>query len=413
MPTLASLVTTDFDRRDAMLAALVACGIKTTDDVRAHNGMALMTRPPHEATVVALLGTKLHAKDNSILDDEAHRTALAHILLAVGADSSSSNPGVGTQEEKDRREADAFGQDRYAKLASMSLANVRAGNRIEGKLLKKASEDLDRGTLGADCYTLAGLKSVLAADTEHKARFAGITVNVQTEHTASTARNGEVLILIWNFLKMMLAAGMRKITPAAANPDAGSVGSRAVVKIRGGGGATERWHLTTDAADNYMLAAITGSTTLSPGALVLAHLKLQELIVDYLQVNWNYESGLMQVLASQTFATAYTLKASETSNGKGPRPPGTGNDSDKEMRDLRATNKSLQQQIRTLRWSDLGSSSSDGQDKATGSPTKKPKKGLCFDFNRGTCTRGDKCIFRHECAICGSKDHGQDKCPQK
>ena len=36
-------------------------------------------------------------------------------------------------------------------------------------------------------------------------------------------------------------------------------------------------------------------------------------------------------------------------------------------------------------------------------------KGPCFDFNGAGCTR-PQCRFTHECALCGSTDHGQEDC---
>jgi len=39
-----------------------------------------------------------------------------------------------------------------------------------------------------------------------------------------------------------------------------------------------------------------------------------------------------------------------------------------------------------------------------------PKKGHCFDFQKGMCVKGKNCAFKHSCISCDSYDHGRMMC---
>lgn len=35
---------------------------------------------------------------------------------------------------------------------------------------------------------------------------------------------------------------------------------------------------------------------------------------------------------------------------------------------------------------------------------------ICWRFNKGKCTFGDRCEFDHRCAVCGGRSHGRHNC---
>ena len=41
---------------------------------------------------------------------------------------------------------------------------------------------------------------------------------------------------------------------------------------------------------------------------------------------------------------------------------------------------------------------------------KSRRKDICFRFNSGKCTYGDRCKFDHRCGICGKHGHGAHRC---
>ena len=100
-------------------------------------------------------------KDNSIEHNTAGRTALGQVIsicLRKSAIDKSKTGGADGTEAKEAK-AKAYGIERY----DLRCHTDEDGQpqRIEGKTVKKASEDLDLGTLylSRDCYELSGLKS--------------------------------------------------------------------------------------------------------------------------------------------------------------------------------------------------------------------------------------------------------------
>jgi hypothetical protein len=396
MSTLAAVLEeATFADKVALLEALAKQRIVTVIDLQSYDCCALMAVPPPAASVAALLGSL----GGGIVDDAKWRTALGQVL--VGVKVSTAKPAAtaeGTEAKADgeKEKADEFGLSRYKVLGAATLATVRATHRVEGKTVMKTFNNLDRGTLSPDCYNLAGQKNILVTETEKRATVGGVAVNVASADDNSLASPGEVLMLIWIFTKMMLAAGMRPVTPSACNPEAGSQGDRGRITVTdaAGGKKVERWHVTQDMTDQYLIAAIAASTMLTPAQLVLGHLRLQELVVDKLHDNFNYESALAKVLSENTFASACAQKAASNAAPAKRAPP--------------QNQRAPQGQVKRA-------SASQGEaSTAPLTPKKKPKGNapLCFDFQRGECTRGDKCIYEHKCSLCGDKGHGAHLCPR-
>ncbi len=200
-----------FANRDALVAALKQCSYTTVNDLASYDGRRLKGDPPDAASVTALLG-ECAGKDATIKDETPWRTALGHVLTAAFDGKATSNDDSHGSDERDRRAAQAFAKEKYDNLGKLTGAMVPASHRLDAKIVKRAYEDLDSGTLSKDCYALGTLHSALDTSVdEETAHVGGIPVDVKRKSNVPLAKAGDVLMQIWKFCKMMLAAGYRAI----------------------------------------------------------------------------------------------------------------------------------------------------------------------------------------------------------
>ena len=164
-----------------------------------------------------------------------------------------------------------MGTSMYSALGQKMVSRVGNEDRVEGALLRKAHDDLDYGTLSRECYSLSGLKGVLAADERKTVVFGGVQVQKEEDVLIALTRNGEVLTMIWRNMRMLLAAGYRQITPHKETPNAARVGEYGTITYKDaaatGGKREVRHHFTPEGADVHMLAAIKASSILTPSQL--------------------------------------------------------------------------------------------------------------------------------------------------
>jgi len=396
---IAALVANTFPNKDALLTSMASSGIVTLADLKAFDCMALLSKPPAARTVTDLLSA-CTPHDSNVSDTAVWRTALGHVITLALA--------VCTDVAPQSNAADAFGIGRYKAIEKQCLVTIRTADRLDGKIVKKASDDLDRGTLSAECYKLSAQKGVLAGSVERKSTIGGLEVTIATEDSAPACRNGEVLMQIWRFYKMMLAAGMRKATPTASTPDAASLGDLAVINRKDSTGCIvkERWHLTPNILEQYFTTALRDSSFLTPKELEAGHERIQQLTVDELHTNFNYESALARILRDTTFVTAARVAAPNSSAAGAADSSKTNARLEKEKLDLVA-------QVRTLKRTSFAQGTPQSPQ---GTPPKAPKafdqrpSGVCFDFQNGKCARA-QCKFGHACAKCGDAGHGSAACP--
>ena len=93
------------------------------------------------------------------------------------------------------------------------VARVAAVDRATGAAVKKASDELDRGTLSAESYGL-NVKNILTAQETASLKVSadGQLVLSETEAKVDLHRNGEVLEQMWRVGKKLLAAGIGEET---------------------------------------------------------------------------------------------------------------------------------------------------------------------------------------------------------
>ena len=397
------------DLLDAM--ALVNPPVATLADLRAYDGCNLATKPPRASTVTALLGScTTHKAD--IKDDVPGRTALGHVLALLdaapsgGSSSSSSNPTAAQDA--------AFALKAYNDMGRRMVSRVNAEDKIEGKLVRKASDDLDRGTLSRECYTLSGLRALNSEAEVRRVSVGGVGMMTETEAQVALARNGDVLMQIHRNLRMLLAAGYRPISPAAETPLAGSAGDYGSIKYKGASGAPDyavRYHLTPEGADLHMLAAIRGSCALLPAQLAAAHVSLMSSAVNKMQkLSYNLETALVKTHEAKSFAAAAADEGVVSSTP----PPHAALAASADRAEVAKLEAKLKDRDNTI--AQLKRPREAGQADPQGGPSKKgggKSSEHCFDFARSSkCSRGDKCPFSHVCVGCGSTEHGSLLCPK-
>ena len=259
-----ALLTKPFPHKDELLAALATAGIDTVDGFKYFNGGGLSAKPCEASSIDALLdAAKVH--NNTI--DKA--TPAWRTIVAWAADQLATAPAASNQQsqntdaEAQRKEADTFGNERYGGLTSLTLARPRAAERVDGARLRDLYHALDKGTMTRNIWVLQNLKGTLSSEGERKATLGGLEVTMTTATAEPTKRNGEVLLLIWRFLKMLLAVGARSPKPHSTNPQAASMGEHGIMKMADpanpGHFLSQRWHCTPDQIEQYYLAAVHAS----------------------------------------------------------------------------------------------------------------------------------------------------------
>ena len=257
-----------FASKDRLLAAMATIDppCKTDADLEAYDGRRLLSTPPDADTVKFIL-EECKKKDVSIDHNTAGRTALGQVISICLRKSALDKSKVGGAEGTEAKEAKAkaYGIERYDAIQTKMGMRVQAPQRIEGKTVKKASEDLDLGTLSRDCYELSGLKSEFHEEKSRKATIGGVALLIASEDATEPSRIGEFVMAIWCFCDMLLAAGYRKITPSPGGP--ASAGEHCSINFKDatapGGIRKDRHHITPEGANAYFLAAMTGVSTLS------------------------------------------------------------------------------------------------------------------------------------------------------
>lgn len=390
-----------FALKDDILTALAAVDppVKTVDDLKAYDGRRLLCSPPNAETVKALLEA-CKAQKATIDDNVAGRTALGHVIQAATGDDAGSQGSDSKATES--RQAQEFGTLRYNDLGRKMVSRVSQEDRIDGSLVKKAHDDLDRGVLSSQCYNLPGLTSILTTQETKTVNFGGVPVERTEEAAVDLGRNGQVLLMIHRCLRMLLAAGYREVKPSPQTPNAASAGEYGTIEYKQPGGGTKkvRHHMTPETADMHMLSAIRGSSTLSPSQLASAHVKLFDRAGNYLAtMNFNLDSALMRAHSERSFVTILAdYQTATPAKALTPRQEG-----DDRMKELEAENKQLVNTVQQLKQTRRTPAE-------TATPTKKAKVGICVDFQtKGSCTKAN-CNFPHECARCGSTKHGLVAC---
>jgi hypothetical protein len=406
------LASATFALKDDLLTAMagVSPSVKTVADLRAYDGCRLTTTPPAAASVTSLLSA-CTAIRGTVKDDVAGRTALGHVLALLEASAGS---GSSSSTSTSTAAADAaFALKAYNELGRRMISRVNAEDKVEGKLVRKAHDDLDRGTLSRECFVLTGLRALNAGTEERHVSVGGVRMMSESEAQVALARNGDVLLQIFRNLKMLLAAGFRVITPAPETPSAGSAGDSGSIKYKRPGAADEtvRYHLTPEGADLHMLAALRGSCALTPLQLAGAHATIFELAVNKMQkLNLNLESALVKTHESKTFVQAAADAAPTAgATAAAPAPPAAPD----RVRELEKQVKAHENTIAQLKRGRGDGGTAQGGTPSGPLAVKKGSAGdHCFDFARtGKCPRGDKCPFSHQCMVCGSTEHGTMLCP--
>ena len=389
MATLASVCEDDFSGRTRLLDALKAVNITTVKQLLDYRLKQLTKDPPDLATAEHLLDL-CKTKDASIKKDEEPW------LTALGIVIENAKNSKGDSGNKDKV-ADQWGEQKYNSLRQVMCANVAPAERVEGRLVKKASEELDRGTLTPDTYTLPKLRGALTTEETEEFEFGGVNMHARKKADEPTSRNGEVLHQIWRFVMMILAAGARIATPTnSVAASKGGYGTFATATA----GVTVRWHATPDGAFAYFLSALEASSTLSPSALQAAHIALHRKIVTLLQQGYNWETAVHKTLDSKSFLTVETAGVTIEGGGKKtPQDRGNGSKSPKRQRekDLERENQKLRAQLGG------GGGSADGG---------KKTKPICWNYQSDGCTMNDKCKFDHRCGICSTSGHPASECPK-
>lgn len=413
MPTIKQLAAAmTIPNKDALIDALAKAGYESIVVLKNYNGDLYLNSTMATASANTLLD-ECTAHDAEVKPGPAYRTSLAVLLAELfpkdpppqGGNVANGDPATAT--EKERKEAEAFGTQRYTSVGLVTLSRIRAIDRFEGKIVKRLYDELNKGTLSRDSIVLTGLKRAITSEAEKRSSIGGLTVTICSETDEQVQRNGEFLIAVYRYGKLMLAAGMMPIAASAANPTAASLGDKGVLTVpdRSPGaqpGATKllRYHVTPESVEQYLLAAMRGANTMKPTELLAAHEALHEKIIDDLQTGYNYDTAMHRVMEKHTFASV--LPTGDANRGNG----GNNNNTQllKELQDLRTSHKALQNKFMGL------SGGSSFKRDANGTPTKKS---TCHSFQKGLCTRGSTCKFAHTCELCGADDHGSATCPKK
>ena len=159
---LADICPTAFTGRDKLLAAMAAIvpPIRTYEDFRAYNGRKLMSTPPDDPTLAAMLAL-CTAKDSDVKDDVTYRTAFGYVHDAVTERATGTGGGEQSKPAADPRAAHDFATNLYNELGTKMVSRVPNEDRIEGTLVKETHDDLNKGVLKRAAYDLASMRGVL------------------------------------------------------------------------------------------------------------------------------------------------------------------------------------------------------------------------------------------------------------
>ena len=158
------------------------------------------------------------------------------------------------------------------------------------------------------CYTLPKLKSVASDESEDVAQIGGQSFTVKASKDLVLSHIGEVLLQIYRFSRLLLAAGFREITPHSETPLAGSCGDQGAIKYKNsttGAETTVRYHLTPEDADQYFLAALRAAPLLTAKQLAASHHVIMGKVADKLSGNFNLASVLGPTVNETPFTRAY------------------------------------------------------------------------------------------------------------
>lgn len=412
-----------FEHKDMIVAALTAAGKTEVTHLYRYAGGGLLEIPMRPAALGALL-TLLHSKDGNIDPANAdHQTAIADLMaeltdkVPIAAHSSTS--AASTTSSNENRKLDALAASKYAKLGETLFRRIRAADQLPGKIIQRMTDDLDRGTLSAECYTLTGLHSSLDSDEEKKTKLSdGVTLSTLNESKIFFSRGADVIMKIDQFCDGLLTAGFRPVTKNAANPTAGTRGKYGHLEIEDPADATKKklvpFWFTPDFTEQYRAAARTGLRSMTPSELVTAHSALRVKIVDGLHDSMNGDSAGFDVLSRHSFTTVPVSHSSSSNT-----------DLTRAISTLEASNATLTKKLASLeaesrkrtRLEFDGASTASGASSQLSSAsafaddisTRCRAGGLCIGFQKGTC-KNKKCKFTHKCLKCGAAAHGLSAC---
>ena len=319
-----ALAGATFDNKDEFVAALRAAAVTDPQRVYRYGGYALLRVPMGERESKSFIDTKLKPHDAKLTSDDADvLTSLADFVEALRAKVPLATAGAAAPDatttttsglDKEKALADAYAQERYSAVAQATLFRIAAKDRLASKIIKKLSDEINRGTISAEHYRLAGLSTSLAHETE-RATSVGNDVSIVTAKAATFAlgHSGEIIIAEVRFLDGLMAAAFRPVSAHSSNPKAGSLGTKGIIEVPdpkdAGRMIGERWNVTPEFARQYLMAVVTGTLALAPADLVAARNRFWELTVEILEADCNVESAGLTILERHTMVRARAVPA--------------------------------------------------------------------------------------------------------
>ena len=404
MPTVAEVMADGptFDRHADVAKALLAAGVTDVQrDLYDYGGGGLLQNPMKQGTLNGLL-KKLHTHENTLEAEDPDCEAtivqlMRHVRSKVApidaAENGAAAPAANAA-EKERVAAEKIATDRYSDLYATLYRRVRAGNKIDSKLIKRGMEELKRGTLSPECTKLGNLKSALAATVERRTQITEDMAMSTTESAAVVlAKNADVLLKIVEFGDYLLCIGFCPLAPTASNPLAGSVGAMGVIKTPDPADTAKtvdtRVYVTPDFVRQYLLAAVAGTAILPAPEMVAAHNYFWSMVADYLQADYNIESAGFDILSRHSFATL----AAAAGVTRGVIPADLSG-----METLKADNERLRKELAAAghkrKTATFGFALDEQQEALCRAG------GLCCAFQRGAC-KNKECKYKHVCMLCG------------
>lgn len=424
MTSLATLVSSDtFPLKDELLNALaqISPAVVTDEDLRSFDGCRLARIPPVDQSVKELLDLTA-AKDSSVKHDLHGRTALGQ-LLTLTIHGRGSAKADGSTPNAAAREAELFGKGRYDEVERKMVTRFRTVDRVDGKTVKKLSDNLDSGMFTRDTYVLKGLTSTQAVEETKHEYVGGVPVERRVGSTVKLTSTPLVLTQIYRCTRLWLAAGYREITPSAKAPSAASCGDFAVVKYKlvGGGTKTTRHHITPEQADAYFLSALEASSYMgSATALAGAHTLMCDSIGELIgRDSYNLGSAVMRGLQDHSWAkkAAEVLKEPSDDDAGAPTDTSSAGDTTAELVEAQKKVTQLSGQLRgannTIEDMRAARDKRQRPDGGTSPAGGRPRRAACHGFQLGKCDKAAKdCAYDHRCQKCNSTDHGLSTCPQ-
>ena len=424
MTSLATLVSSEsFPLKDELLKALteITPAVNTDEDLRSFDGCRLAKVPPDSETVKTILDLT-EAKNGTVKHDLNGRTALGRLLtLTIHGRGSSKTDGTTTSTAS--REAELFGKGRYDEVERKMVTRFRTVDRVDGKTVKKLSDNLDSGMFTRDTYTLKGLTSAQAVEETRHEVVGGIPVERRVGATVKLSTTPIVLTQVWRCTRLWLAAGYREATPSPKTPNATGSGDFGVVKymLPGGGTKTTRHHITPEQADAYFLSVMEASSYIcAPSALAGAHTLMCDSISELIgRDNYNLGSAVMKALQDHSWSKKATEAVKEPVDEEAGAATEAGlavegNAELAEARsDLAEANKKVTQLTGQLRGAENTIDAMRSARNKRSEPGSAKKKAACHGFQVGKCPKtASNCEYEHRCTKCSATDHGLSMCPQ-